>query len=278
VLAASALLGTVGCLEPFVRTRQIVDQFRPVDLPLTGDVVALDIAPLELPITDSATLSAVWAAADEQIVPADFRGRLEDNGLRVGVIGGIPPAEFLNLLTSERTNPAPHQCLKKMGDARAVPIGTPVGECHFQLVLDGTATPVDLSQAQCGLQVTPVTSGQSIALQVVPQIQHGRRTLWPSADATGGWTMHGNRPVERYVALKFEVPVSESEYLVIGAAQRPETLGTVCFTASGDRPLHRLLVIRLGRLQKSSSAAFSQLDGDLPLAAQAARARGTQWR
>jgi hypothetical protein len=244
-------------------------------------MVTLDVAVLEIPVSDPGVLATIWSAADEQIVPADRRARLEDNGFRVGIIGGIPPAAFLNALMSDKTNPAPHQWLKKAGDAKLLTLGGLQSECRFQLVQDGATTSANFDNAQCALQVTPNLLANGVTLQIAPQIQHGKRSLWPATDPEGGWSMQGQRPVERYGHLQFEVTLGATEYLVVGMRDKPNSLGQTCFKALGDRPVERLLAIRASRPAAAASQPLVQNEqGVPPLAAQAAesRARGSQWR
>jgi hypothetical protein len=241
-----------------------------------SDAIVLEVAVLELPLSDRAQLAAVWTAADEQIVPPTHKARLEDNGLRAGLIGGIPPSAFQNLLISERTNPSPHQWLKKSGDARVLPLGAPLAECRFDLATDGATTPVVLERAQCALHVTPRTTTDGVKLKIVPQIQHGHRTLQPMTEAAGGWSLPGQRPMERYTALSFDVRLGGPEFLILGASEKPQSLGQVCFQGSGERPIQRLVVIRASRPNGGTDSLTSSDRGMAPLAAQAAasRARG----
>jgi hypothetical protein len=265
-------------MNPLLRSTQIIDHFRPASTAVSADVVALDIALIEVPITDRTSLPAVWAAADEQIVPADDKGRLDDNGLRIGIIGGIPPSVFLQLLTSDRTNPSPHQCMNRAGEPRLLPLGEAHSQCQFRLACQGTPKPLNFEQAQCGLSITPRLRDGSIWLSIVPQIEHGRRALWPTGEG-GTWGLHGQRPVERLSELKVEVPLPESDYLVIGSRDRADTVGPVLFASGGERPTQRLLVIRASRSGTPVGDPLTRADGGVPpLAVQAVRVRGTQWR
>src|SRR5438128_869461 len=113
VWAVCALSQVAGCFGPLVRPHELIERLRPPssNAGRPSGMVTLDVAVLEIPISDRGVLSAIWNAADEQVVAADRRSRLEDNGIRVGIVGGIPPAAFLNALMSDKTNPAPHQWL-----------------------------------------------------------------------------------------------------------------------------------------------------------------------
>jgi hypothetical protein len=280
--ATCALCQLTGCFGPLVNSTQIVKRIRPTAPPVGSsvDTVALDVAVLEIPITDPAGLAAIWSSADEQVVPPESKARLDDNGLRIGVIGGIPPAAFLNSLLSDKTNPAPHQWIKKAGEGKLVPLGGMQPECRLDLSQDGATKPLTFENAQCGLQMTPILSGDAIALQFVPQVQYGKRSLWPGTDEGGGWAMQGQRPVERFTALEFQVSLGATEYLVVGRREKPNSLGMACFRCGGERPCERLLAVRASRLGSKAAEPLTQNErGVLPLAAQAAGtpARGAQW-
>jgi hypothetical protein len=269
--ALVGLCALSGCFNPLVTSQHIVERFR---TPATAaapntDVVTLEIAVLALPITDRAGPAAIWASADEQIVPADQKARLEDNGLRIGVVGGIPPAALLGYLTSDKTNPDPHHCLKKTGDAKVVTLGGTVTDCKFDLIQDGASKPMTLESAACSIQVTPIVRNESVVLQIVPQIQHGKRSLWPGSDGAGGWAMQGQKPIERFSGLQVDVPLGNSEYLIVGSRDKADSLGRLFFRSAGERPTDRLLVVRISRTP-SDSVPIARNDPSAPLAAQAA--------
>jgi hypothetical protein len=170
--------------------------------------------------------------------------------------------------------------MKKPGDPKLLTLGGLQPSCRFQIVQDGAITPIDFDNAQCALQITPGLAGDGVTLQLVPQIQHGKRSLWPATDTEGGWSMQGQRPVERYGYLQFDVTLGASEYLIVGMSDKPDSVGQLCFRAAGDRPVERLLAIRAGQPVASADQPLVQNErGVPPLAAQAAgsRARGTKW-
>jgi hypothetical protein len=198
---------------------------------------------------------------------------LEDNGFRAGVVGGLLPDRFRDLLTSERTNPAPHQWRRRAGDAKLLALGPARPQCRFQLVQNGRPQPVALEHAECGLVLTPeLDPDGGVRLTVVPQVQYGPRTLWPQPAADGGWAVQPQRPAERYPALAFEVTLTGPEYLVVGPRfDKPQTLGYACFvSADGPKPVQRLVAVRAGRAADDGVAGPAAPGA--PLAAQATTA------
>src|SRR5262245_20660151 len=70
------------------------------DFPKGPDTVFVQAAPLTVALGDRYANEDVWTATDEQILPAEDRVRLQDNGLRVGVIvSGRTPDGLQQLLT-----------------------------------------------------------------------------------------------------------------------------------------------------------------------------------
>src|SRR5262249_29677319 len=185
----------------------------------------------------------LWSAADEQVIDLERKAVIEDNGLRVGLLGGILPTEFQALLTSERSNPAARQHLMRLGNAKPLPLGDVCPELRFQLQTRGRATPVELAQAQCVLQVPPtLTPDGDLKLTFLPLVYHGAKALWPlSSDASH--PLADPQPVERYPALGWNVTLTGAAYVVVGTRfAKAATLGHGCFVRpDGCKPAHRLL-------------------------------------
>jgi hypothetical protein len=149
------------------------------------DVVRLDVALIERPLDDAYLSWDIWKLADEQAVPLERKSLLEDNGFRVGQIGGIKPAALQTLLTSERSCANPRRFFLHCGKSAPLSLGPTSTNWHCQLHLDGEAAPVMFPQAACLLQVVSSfgTEGE-LHLQFTPQIQDGKPILsgQPAAD------------------------------------------------------------------------------------------------
>lgn len=274
--AAAAMIACAfaGCLSPLTSSSQIVQRFRSnAGGTAVQDSVTLDVAVLEVSLVDRALIASIWTSADEQVVPAEHKSRLEDNGFRVGIIGGIPPAALLSLLTSERSNASPHQWIRKPGEAKTLAIGSPIPDLKCEIAHTAETPTGQFENAHCGWTITAGIKGDDVTLQFVPQIQHGKRNLWPSADGVGNWMMQGQRPVERFAALKFETALSGSEYLLVGMREKPSSLGEAFFRSTGDRPVERLIAIRAGRTSPANDPLSQKAGGFQPLAVQAAQTR-----
>src|SRR5260370_28193886 len=71
--------------------------------PTGSDVIQLDVAILEGPVGNRAFNHDLWTLADEQGIAPETQATLEENGLRVGQIGGLPPPPLQTPLSSARS-------------------------------------------------------------------------------------------------------------------------------------------------------------------------------
>src|SRR5437867_1442363 len=79
-----------------------VTGLKPLAGPQGADAVGLLLSVLEVPVGSRFANGDLWAMIDEQVVPLDHKAALEDNGFRIGVVGGIRPDGFDDLLTKPR--------------------------------------------------------------------------------------------------------------------------------------------------------------------------------
>jgi hypothetical protein len=237
--------------------------------PAGSDVVVMEVAVLETTIGDQYVNEDLWNTAIEQTLPAEIRTMLEENGLRAGLMVGRPP-EFLQILTSEKTNPNPRRLHRRLGDPAALSLGNVRSHCEFEVVSDGKTQTVSLPQAQCILQIQAVPNNDhKLQLQFTPQVQHGERSTWSQLSATVGLAKN---PVETYSALRWEMALDLNEYIVIGARlDHGKSLGCQFFLSREEQhPVQRLLAIRAGQLP-GARTDDNPSSPTMPLASQAAR-------
>jgi hypothetical protein len=266
-----------GCLsDTAAQRRSWLDRLRPFAGPAGSNVVALEVATIERPIGEKYINRDLWDNADEQVLSPEVKVALEDNGLRVGQIGGLVPPGLQELLTSERSNGNGRQFQRRSGNSANLPLGGLRPEMTFRIVRDGKPESVTLGQAQCSFEVTPALQPDGkVRLTFLPQIQHGEKRGWtPTAMALPG---QGQRPMETYASLKFELTVSMNEYVVVGTRfDKPDSIGFRLFVETGEsRSVQRLFAIRAGKVGPATPAfeaptATDRSDTPPPLAAQAA--------
>jgi hypothetical protein len=247
--------------------------------PVGEDVVFMDVAVIERGPGDGYLDRELWATTDEQVVGFDRRARLDDNGFRVGQVGGILPTDFLAVLTSEKDCPGARHIRTRSGSTTVLTLGTLRDECAFDLAVDGRRQAVTLRQAQCGIGVTPErTADGRVRLAFTPQVAHAGGEGHAALAGTGWGLQTQAKPVEKYPPLGWELTLAANQYAVVGTrTERAGTLGQACFlTLPPDRPMQRLLVIRAGRMAAETGVAGPARRGT-PLAFQAGRvtARGT---
>ena len=266
----SVVLGGCTTARP-LRSTGWLDRFRRLNGPTGPDVVQMDIALLERPVGDSYINRDLWTTADEQVIALERKAQLDDNGFRVGQIGGITPAGLQTLLTSERSCTDPRRIQVHAGKPTTLSLGPTAVECCYEIDQNGQKAPVSLAQARCMLEIVPtLTKEGRTKLTFTPIIQHGGATLSlkPVADSSGvkQWSLQEERPAERYPALSWEVTLAPNEYVVIGGRfDRPQTLGHQCFIRAGEStPVQRLLVIRTGRQSVGIEAPSSTVVDEEP--------------
>ncbi len=277
----------VGCTtaEP-ARTTSWLDRLRTIQPPTGTDVVQMQVALIEQRVGDPYLNEGLWILADEGIIPFERKQVLENNGFRIGQVGRVP--QLQTLLTSERSCANPREMRLHTGDAKELLLGPVQPVCRFQLRQDGEAEAVALEQAQLMLVVVATqTRDGSIRLRFTPQVQHGETHLVPSpAPDHTGITLLPQRAMDHYATLSWEVTLSPSEYVVVGARyDRPGSLGFQAFVRADEAPpVQRLLVIHVNRTANpegpdgSGSEPDALMQRSPPVASQASwtAARGTR--
>jgi hypothetical protein len=255
------------------------ERFSPFQGPTGPDVVQMTVALIERPADDAYLKDELWMSADGQAVALERKAVLEQNGLRIGLIGGITPAPLLALLTSEKSCPNPRLIQLRAGNTKTLEIGPKLASCCFRLHLENESLPVEVEQAVCLIQVQPsLTRDGRTRLLFTPQLRHGEPKIaaQPSADRTR-LVLQEQCSTETYTSLSWEVTLAPNEYVVVGArADRPGTFGHRTFIRQDEPvPVQRLLVIRTNRPPPADPAEDDEGEPTAQrspsLAAQAAR-------
>jgi hypothetical protein len=238
-----------------------LDRWRPFRGPAAADVIEVRVALVERPPGDPFINQELWSLADEQIVPLEQKLALEENGFRVGQIGGNTPAGLLTLLTSGRSNVNPRGFFVHANQPITVVLGPRMPLCSFQIQHERESAEVSVDKAQCIFSLVPsLTSDGRTRLMLTPQVHHGEKKLIPRAAEDGsGFVLQEEWPTNSYSSLAWEVTLTAHQCLVVGGrSDRPETLGYRCFLRRDESvPVQRLLVIHSCRLKPPS--AFDML-------------------
>jgi hypothetical protein len=216
------------------------------------DVIQMDVALIECPLAGAGYLNNdLWITTDEQVVDAEQRFVLAENGFRVGQVVGPPPTELQALLRSKRSCVNPRRRFMAAGTSVALLLGPAQAECRFHICKGDEPAEVVLEQAQFSLMVvpTPAADGKT-RLHFTPKVEHGEPTpQYAPVPDQADWVMEIRRPSVSYPELAWDVTLAPNEYLVLGGwPDQTGTLGHESFLDHpGPRAMQRLLVLRTTR-------------------------------
>jgi hypothetical protein len=245
-----------------------------------GHTIVVDVALLERPAGDGFLNQGLWDLGNEQCVDLETKPLLEENGLRVGQVGGMLPPALQTLLKSPRSCPNPRRLRADPDRPTPVQVGASRQKLVFQARQHGQGRAVELSDATCFFEVVPTVDPEGgVRLRFTPRVRHGKAKAEPRVARDAGgvlrWAVEAKEPIEDFPQLAWELPVTPDEYVMIGPRlDRPGTLGTAYFLAADGRT-QKLLAIRAWKL--SSQEVDETLTQSPPLALQATwTARGSQ--
>ncbi len=257
-----------GCEHLFTRpagssTPAVVRSLAPAIAP---DGLIVESALLERPLGDSYLDQDLWNDTQPAGTP-ETRALLTENGMRAGILGGILPTRFQEILENESEVVDPHGMTFSIRKEAVIPTAGPVDPCEFHVLenLAGKPAPVSLQNARCGILVRPQPAGEGrVKVWCEPLIQHGSSREWlrPTEDGTK-FAKHQEVPVEKYSGLGFEVQLRANECLVIGwSAEETDTLGSVLFGVDANgHPHQRVLVIRARQLNTATASELPPIPG-----------------
>ena len=272
------VLTLAGCLNDRpVQNASWYDRFRSGG-PTGPDAVFIEYAVIERPAGSAAINRDAWNSIDEQVLSSETRALLSENGLRVGIVGGMLSSDLEGFLANPKSTIGHRQRRLYAGNPAVLTLNGPVPQSEFQMlgVLNGSPTSINLEQAKFALSITPEQAANGrIKLTCVPEVEYQDKKHWTPPGAAGmGWL--NNKPVDKFTALAFEANLSPREYLVVGAFhERGPWLGNQLFGGlNGQEKVQRLIVIRTGRATEDESkilpiGRLPNGDGIVPIASQA---------
>jgi len=232
---------------------------------MSPDSVVIELAMLDLAQVQEASTADLWREADEQQVPTELRGKLAQNGLRCGVLGGQLPSwitdhlgdrgKLLQLDESECTAVVSDlltqrriQC--RANQHRSIPIGLKCKE--LDLGPPGSEELTRYTDAQCHLNITANPKGDGrVALELVPEIQHGPpRQRWVGGD--GLFRLDASRDSIRYDDLKVTATLVPGQTLILESLPGANGVGKALFGNKTSGPAAaggKLVLVRLAQTQ-----------------------------
>jgi hypothetical protein len=276
---ALLLCGSAGCLsDQPSRGTGWLDRLR-VNTVSAADTIYIEYVLIERPLGDHAMNRVVWSETDEQILPSEVRTIVNNNGYRIGTISGMFPSELDAMIQNPHSAEGHRQRRIAAGYPAAFALNGPVPSSEFQVRLNSESVPTTVrrEQAQFSLDITPVVLADGrLQLKCVPEVEYHDKKFWNPIGAVGpGWG--GSKPSEKYPALAFDINISSKEFLVIGAFEKPTTLGYQTFvSAQSTETVQKLMILHAGRMKAESFFSEKSLRDTtrvVPIAAQASQGR-----
>lgn len=264
-----------GCLQP----ETVPDAAAPVVRmrpELHSDAVVMDVAVIERPLGDPFLNQELWRRADQLVIDLERKPLLEANGLRVGQLIGLTPADLQDLLTSKRWCDAERSFMPS-GHRHTCRIEFLHPHCQYDVHLVTKTLDEQVDRAKFCFDVTPtLTADGRTKLTFTPKVETGEQMLpFQPSSREGTWEYRVERPAKAYPELGFDVTLRPNEFLIIGPdLSRKNTIGHRAFVQEdGLEPTQRLLVIRTARSLHSadepSLAELARSSASPPLALQA---------
>jgi hypothetical protein len=275
---AGLLLAGAGCLNTDSSSPVVYSPgFSPFEGPTGPDVVQLMVAIVEQPLGDSYLNHELWELVDEQQFDFETKGKLADNGLRAGVLGGTPPARLQRLITSERCCEPPRRIRMREDGKNTVARGTVRDDFKLTLQHGEETIPLEREKGSVELEVTPtIKDEQHITLRFTPVIKHGDPEMRPRPlrEPSGvlRWDLRIDQPAEPVDWLSWEMTVAANDYILVAPLLESEdSLGRSCFLdlprEKVGRATQRLLILRAIHARDEMTIPGEMKD--LPVAVQA---------
>jgi hypothetical protein len=230
-------------------------------LPLTDERILLEVFFLRMPLDDQ-TVETIWNEVDEQHLPSRRRRSLAQHGMRAGVIGSRLPLELERLLASvekgggavpadadsaEAANCATVQQLHLRPGRRGEVVTSPNHDRLTVLTFqNGELRGRTYDNAQALFQVTcrPQEDGR-VLVEMLPELRHGvPRQRFVGTD--GIVRLEAGRDTITFDNLALQGTLTPGDMLLVGClSDPPRSLGRDFLTDGTDRPVQKLLVLRL---------------------------------
>jgi hypothetical protein len=220
------------------------------DLQTDAGRVLLHTRLIEQPLGDEYLSHTLWTQTANPL-PHGSSAVLGANGIRVGLISGVIPADLERLATSEAAIVDASLRIVLSDLPKPVPIKSSGEMVNLEVVRTSGDAPesIEISNAEFALIVTatPTTDGQ-VKVRCEPRIQHGeKQPHWgPTADGTS-FERNDLRPTEQFPTLAWEVTLARHEVLLVGSTEEeaPGNLGATFFRLRDTlRQRQRVLAIQ----------------------------------
>jgi hypothetical protein len=259
---------------------------------MAKDAVAIEIGIVQLDISQVETFEEFWKTLDQQAVDLPFRKRLDQNGIRVGIMASHAPATLNELLEPRPIELEVLDAVEQQMADRDMLEPKPRMIVHQRINnRNGQAHPIQTSDIQAAASWTVhqgdrqiVGSGElvrgfveiitlpqgdgTVRIKLNPQIHHGQ--VKPTIGvADRSFFFDTSQTITKLTDLNFGVDLRPGESLMLAPTSDVADLGALFFgpanapgegsAADKDQYLtHRMLMIRLVQTQ------MDNLFGEIP--------------
>ncbi len=262
-----ALVGAIGCraLDALPRGRSPLSP-----LAASPDAIALEVFSAPAPVGDP-KMEALWAQVDEQLLPADLRTRLAQNGLRAGFVGATVPDALAELLkvTDQRIS-AEERSLVPLETEQGIVLTfmQPRSGERRDLVTSQTYDEIALlrrvnkqvegktfykAEGRLALRVFSEKDGR-MRLELTPELHHGEfKNRVTGSDGIMTWKQE--RQKQLFEDLQLSATLGPGQmFLLTCLPARPGSIGHYFFTQTGgEKPLEKLYVFRAAQASPDRS-------------------------
>ena len=252
---------------------------------IAPDAVGLEVAVVQIDSDQEEDFETYWRQLDSQELPVELRKRLDQNGVRVGVMASHPPTVFHGLVGPRTIDPASlskfeRELHKKRllrpqsrmvehtrisnreGQSHPVSVSGVHPEISWIVRSENQQTVGAGKTVQGVMTVTTYPQGDgSVRLVIRPEIHHGlAKTRIGVAERS--YLMKSGQSVTPVDELKFDVSLRSGESIVLAPTSDVADLGELLFGIGGQksevaepksskpvRPKHRMLMIRVVQTQ-----------------------------
>lgn len=234
---------------------------------MASDSVVLEVAFVRFDVLDSALEDELWRQVDEQHLPVEVRRRLEQNGIRTGLLGTqLPdvirsaldqPNDLASLLADEHAlSGAPmlmrqHRLQLRAEQPELVALTSQEHDSLVVLLRQEDAVRASrFERAIPQIRITSFPSGDGqVQLEVVPEIEHGEtRQRWVGSQGT--LILDTGREHTAFDELKFTTRLSPGQTLLLTTTTDQKGLGQQFFgSADPDSHDRVFLLFRLAQTQ-----------------------------
>lgn len=256
LLAFAVLAPASGCLSAWFANEPTIANGRS---PLSSeaysgsDVLIVDYWMIERLAGSSEIDRETWQSVDEMAVDSDQRTKLEQNGFRCGVVGGLLPATLQALMSRPKSIVAQRQKRLSIRGEFAIPI-------HRFPSADATRADPDESEAILKLSGEPMEDG-NIRLRLKTQIQ---TTKASDLEGSGvGWLAAQKKETIEGIPLEWTTDVSPNQFVLVGTRySASKSVGHRFFLGATDETrVQRMMVIRVcrgGSREEDLSGVFNE--------------------